>query len=246
MCNEVGNTLKPSTRIHKPEKPIEMDFLNQLEVPNWGKTEWLHSYWAQWTFLPFYDTVWGGRCTPYASAVRLCQDHSLTPVHSLRDWGVRADWQHLLWSPPPLSSVSHSSLSRSFLNKCLYPTLCLSLSPCVPASPHSNCLMPLFVASCSQIQMYNRADAHIALFIFAQEGDRKPMRGRERFVLITCIVHHWSHNEAAAIHSAVFDGIPALLVTWWYGIPELLGIFAAGYIPADHRQPFKGQISTQA
>lgn len=194
MCNEVGNTLKPSTRIHKPEKPIEMDFLNQLEVPNRGKTEWLHSYWAQWTFLPFYDTVWGGRCTLYASAVRLCQDHSLTPIHSLPETGVYVPTGSIssgapLLFPPSLILPS-LTLSRSFLNKCLYPTLCLSLSPCVPASPHSNCLMPLFVASCSQIQMYNRADAHIALFIFAQEGDRKPMRGRERFVLITCIVHH--------------------------------------------------------
>lgn len=169
MWNEVGNTLKPSTRIHKPEKPIEMDFLNQLEVPNRGRTEWLHSYWAQWTFLPFYDTVWGGRCTrvPWDFARTT---HSLPSTRSLRlgcTCRLAASPLELPLLFPPSLILPSLTLSRSFLNKCLYPTLCLSLSPRVPASPHSNCLMPLFVASCSQIQMYNRADAHIALFIFA-------------------------------------------------------------------------------
>lgn len=169
---------------------MKWTFLINLKFPTQGKTEWLHSYGAQWTFLPFYDTVWGGRCTRVpGDFARTTHSHPLAPW----DWGVRADWQHLLWSPllfPPSLILPSLTLSRSFLNKCLYPTLCLSLSPCELASPHSNCLMPLFSASCSQTQMYNRADAHIAPFIFAQEGDRKPMRARERFVLIACMMHH--------------------------------------------------------
>lgn len=175
--------------------------------------------------LLWHDAGW----PLYMSAVRLCQDRFLRLGRTCRLAASPPE-------PPPLSSISHSflsnSLSLSFLNKCLYPTLCFSLSPYVPASPHSNCLMPLFAASCSQTQMYNRADAHIALFILAQEGDEKPARGRERFVLIACMAHHKSHNAAAATHSAEFDNISTLLVTWCYGIPDFHANFA-------HLQPVK-------
>lgn len=191
MWNEVGNTLKPSTRIYKPEKTIEMDFLNQLEVPKprVRLNDYIHIGHNE------HSCPSMTRCG--VAAVRKCRKTlpgPLTPIHSLPETGVYVPTGSISSGAPlpfPPSLILPSlTLSRSFLNKCLYPTLCLSLSPCEPASPHSNCLMPLFSGSCSQTQTYNRADAHIAPFIFAQEGDRKPMRARERFVLIACMMHH--------------------------------------------------------
>ncbi len=140
MWNELGNTLKPSARI--PEKPFEMDFLNRLEVPNRGKTEWLHSYWAQWTFLPFYDTVRGGCCT------QVPWDFTRTVLWG---WGVRADWQHPFQSPllfPPSLILPSPTLSLDpfWTSVCIphYASLCRPVCQDHPiVTAWCLCLLPL-------------------------------------------------------------------------------------------------------